>query len=188
MPPLTTHSMFCQFRQNRCNKYYKCFFFILIRIQMSLYVITIVRGSFYTKNVNVGQYYKDHLTSFAVTSFYFFRWSGKGGANHSSWLRSLVLNLHTTIFYWHIYTQCSPHANSSLRLVGIMASPFILLVLCWQVRPSDSGNTSPEWYHNISTSLFSLPGDIMLGGLFHINQLSSNLSQRMEPNNISCER
>ncbi|XP_034442404.1 taste receptor type 1 member 3 [Hippoglossus hippoglossus] len=69
-----------------------------------------------------------------------------------------------------------------------MASPFILLVLCWQFRPSDSVNASPKWYHNISTSLFSLPGDIMLGGLFHINQLSSNLSQRREPNNISCER
>ncbi|XP_019956997.2 taste receptor type 1 member 3 [Paralichthys olivaceus] len=67
-----------------------------------------------------------------------------------------------------------------------MASLFILLILCWQVRLSDSA--SPGWFQNISTSLFSLPGDIMLGGLFYINQLSSNLSQRTEPNNISCDR
>ncbi|KAK9528826.1 hypothetical protein VZT92_012965 [Zoarces viviparus] len=67
-----------------------------------------------------------------------------------------------------------------------MAAPFALLVLCWAFRPSCGEN--PEWFHNISTSLFNLPGDIMLGGLFPINQLSSNLSQRTEPNNISCER
>ncbi|XP_019747950.1 taste receptor type 1 member 3 [Hippocampus comes] len=47
--------------------------------------------------------------------------------------------------------------------------------------------TSPAWFQNISTSLFNLSGDIMLGGLFSINQLTSNLSQRTEPNDISCE-
>ncbi|AWP02602.1 putative taste receptor type 1 member 3 [Scophthalmus maximus] len=65
------------------------------------------------------------------------------------------------------------------------SSSFILLVLCWEFRLSCS--VKPEWFHNVSTSLFSLPGDIMLGGLFSINQLSSNLSQRWEPNNLRCE-
>ncbi|XP_039972000.1 taste receptor type 1 member 3 [Xiphias gladius] len=69
-----------------------------------------------------------------------------------------------------------------------MAAPFILLVLCWEFRLSCSAHGSPEWFRNISTSLFSLSGDIMLGGLFPINQLTSNLSQRREPNNVSCER
>ncbi|XP_034388123.1 taste receptor type 1 member 3 [Cyclopterus lumpus] len=67
-----------------------------------------------------------------------------------------------------------------------MAAPFTLLVLCCTFRLSCTENP-PEWFHNISTSLFDLSGDIMLGGLFPINQLSSNLSQRREPNNISCE-
>ncbi|XP_056294162.1 taste receptor type 1 member 3 [Pseudoliparis swirei] len=67
-----------------------------------------------------------------------------------------------------------------------MAAPLTLLVLCCAFRLSCTKNP-PEWFHNISTSLFSLSGDIMLGGLFPINQLSSNLSQRREPNNISCE-
>ncbi|XP_058488206.1 taste receptor type 1 member 3-like [Solea solea] len=69
-----------------------------------------------------------------------------------------------------------------------MVSPFILLVLCWQFRLGCCVNGSPEWFNDISTNLFSLPGDIMLGGLFSINDLSSNLSQRTKPNNISCEK
>uniref|UniRef100_A0A665UPG3 Taste receptor type 1 member 3 n=1 Tax=Echeneis naucrates TaxID=173247 RepID=A0A665UPG3_ECHNA len=68
-----------------------------------------------------------------------------------------------------------------------MAAPVILLVLCWAFRLSCSLNDLPEWFNNISTSLFYLPGDIMLGGLFPINELSSNLSERTEPNNIRCE-
>ncbi|XP_059185839.1 taste receptor type 1 member 3 [Centropristis striata] len=67
-----------------------------------------------------------------------------------------------------------------------MAAPFTLLVLCSVFRLSCSVST-PEWFNNISTSLFSSSGDIMLGGLFPINRLSSNLSQRTEPKNISCE-
>ncbi|XP_034543607.1 taste receptor type 1 member 3 [Notolabrus celidotus] len=67
-----------------------------------------------------------------------------------------------------------------------MAAPFPLLILCLTFRLSHSV-TSPEWFNNISTSLFDLPGDIMLGGLFSINDLTSNLTQRREPNNISCE-
>ncbi|KAI3369945.1 hypothetical protein L3Q82_024752 [Scortum barcoo] len=73
-----------------------------------------------------------------------------------------------------------------LQLICIMAAPFILLVLCWALRLSCSVN-SPEWFQNISTSLFNLSGDVMLGGLFPINLLTSNLSERREPDNISCE-
>uniref|UniRef100_A0A4W6FLK3 Taste receptor type 1 member 3 n=1 Tax=Lates calcarifer TaxID=8187 RepID=A0A4W6FLK3_LATCA len=68
-----------------------------------------------------------------------------------------------------------------------MAATFTLLALCWALRLSCSVHSSPEWFQNLSTSLFSLPGDIVLGGLFPINDLSSNLSERREPDNISCE-
>ncbi|XP_070703451.1 taste receptor type 1 member 3 [Pempheris klunzingeri] len=67
-----------------------------------------------------------------------------------------------------------------------MAAPVMLLVLCWAIGQSCSVS-SPEWFQDISTNLFNLSGDIMLGGLFPINQLSSNISQRMEPNSIRCE-
>ncbi|XP_051272037.1 taste receptor type 1 member 3 [Dicentrarchus labrax] len=67
-----------------------------------------------------------------------------------------------------------------------MAAHVILLVLCCAFRLSSSAST-PAWFDNISTSLFNLSGDIMLGGLFPINQLTSNLSERTEPDNISCE-
>ncbi|XP_068449840.1 taste receptor type 1 member 3 [Clinocottus analis] len=73
-----------------------------------------------------------------------------------------------------------------LSVICIMVGPLSLLVLCFAFRLSCTENL-PEWFHNISTSLFNLPGDIMLGGLFPINQLSSNLSQRREPNSIRCE-
>ncbi|XP_061688270.1 taste receptor type 1 member 3 [Syngnathoides biaculeatus] len=61
-----------------------------------------------------------------------------------------------------------------------------LLVLCWTSRLTFC-MTSPEWFQNISTNLFNLSGDIMLGGLFTINQLTSNLTQRTKPNDIRCE-
>nr|XP_061814066.1 taste receptor type 1 member 3-like [Nerophis lumbriciformis] len=61
-----------------------------------------------------------------------------------------------------------------------------LLVLCWTFRLTCS-MTSPAWFQNISTSLFNLSGDIMLGGLFAINQMTGNLSQRTEPNDMNCE-
>ncbi|XP_054640489.1 taste receptor type 1 member 3 [Dunckerocampus dactyliophorus] len=66
-----------------------------------------------------------------------------------------------------------------------MAVCFQLLVLCWTVTYCVS---SPAWFQNISTSIFHLSGDIMLGGLFSINEVTSNLSQRTKPNDISCER
>ncbi|KAM3620901.1 uncharacterized protein V6R79_003512 [Siganus canaliculatus] len=67
-----------------------------------------------------------------------------------------------------------------------MAVSFILLFFCSALSFS-SGSSLPEWFHNISTNLFSLSGDIMIGGLFPINRLTSNLSERKEPNNISCQ-
>ncbi|XP_076607442.1 taste receptor type 1 member 3 [Chaetodon auriga] len=67
-----------------------------------------------------------------------------------------------------------------------MVAPVMLMVLCWAFRLSCSAGT-PEWFHNISTNLFNLSGDIKLGGLFPIKQLTSNLSQRREPDNISCD-
>ncbi|XP_047439495.1 taste receptor type 1 member 3 [Mugil cephalus] len=66
-----------------------------------------------------------------------------------------------------------------------MAPRCVLLVVCCCAF---SAGTSTEWFRNISTSLFHLNGDIKLGGLFPINELSSNLSDRKEPNAIRCER
>ncbi|XP_031422953.1 taste receptor type 1 member 3 [Clupea harengus] len=45
---------------------------------------------------------------------------------------------------------------------------------------------SADWLQNISTDLFRSPGDILLGGLFPINELTSNLSEREEPDEIQC--
>ncbi|XP_070815693.1 taste receptor type 1 member 3 [Chaetodon trifascialis] len=67
-----------------------------------------------------------------------------------------------------------------------MVAPVMLMVLCCAFRLSCSAGT-PKWFYNISTNLFNLSGDIKLGGLFPINQLTSNLSQRREPDNISCD-
>ncbi|XP_037108189.1 taste receptor type 1 member 3 [Syngnathus acus] len=67
-----------------------------------------------------------------------------------------------------------------------MAGCLNLLVLCWMMRLTCCV-TSPAWFQNITTNISNLSGDIMLGGLFAINQLSSNLSQRTEPNDIRCE-
>ncbi|XP_005943707.1 taste receptor type 1 member 3 [Haplochromis burtoni] len=67
-----------------------------------------------------------------------------------------------------------------------MASRFTLLVLCCFFTLGCS-ESLPEWVSNISTNLFSLSGDIMLGGLFPINDVTSNLSNITEPNQISCE-
>lgn len=67
----------------------------------------------------------------------------------------------------------------------IMAvSPTLLVFFCvFKLTYS-----TPAWFQNISTSLFNLPGDIKLGGLFPINELTSNLSQRTEPDQYSCDR
>ncbi|XP_041836839.1 taste receptor type 1 member 3 [Melanotaenia boesemani] len=67
-----------------------------------------------------------------------------------------------------------------------MALALILLVVYWHLGPGCSVS-SPEWFSNITTDLFSLPGDIMLGGLFPINKQPNNLSFLNEPDNIKCE-
>lgn len=79
------------------------------------------------------------------------------------------------------------HSSLHLRLIRSMAALAVTLVLVWAFGLSYSAS-SPEWFQNISTNLFNLSGDIILGGLFPINDLTSNLSQRREPDNISCER
>ncbi|KAJ0068902.1 hypothetical protein NL108_014010 [Boleophthalmus pectinirostris] len=65
-----------------------------------------------------------------------------------------------------------------------MVSTFRLLVLALVLGRS----TSNEWFKNISTSLFTLPGDILIGGLFPINQLTSNLSEQNKPGDVQCAR
>ncbi|XP_030634149.1 LOW QUALITY PROTEIN: taste receptor type 1 member 3 [Chanos chanos] len=45
---------------------------------------------------------------------------------------------------------------------------------------------NPSWFQNISTNLFKSPGDFLLGGIFPINVLTSNLSERVEPDDIHC--
>ncbi|XP_038125275.1 LOW QUALITY PROTEIN: taste receptor type 1 member 3 [Cyprinodon tularosa] len=68
-----------------------------------------------------------------------------------------------------------------------MVSRFSLLcVVCWAFKPCCTGS-SPEWFQNISTNLFSFPGDVNLGGLFPINQqTNNNISFISEPNSIKC--
>ncbi|XP_003973391.2 taste receptor type 1 member 3 [Takifugu rubripes] len=66
-----------------------------------------------------------------------------------------------------------------------MAVSPTLLVLFWIFKLTSA---TPAWFQNISTSLFNLPGDIKLGGLFPLNRLTSNLSQRTEPDQIICDR
>ncbi|XP_003459628.1 taste receptor type 1 member 3-like [Oreochromis niloticus] len=67
-----------------------------------------------------------------------------------------------------------------------MASRLTLLVFCFFFRLSCS-QSLPEWVSNISSNLFSLSGDIMLGGLFPINDITSSLSDITEPNQIRCK-
>ncbi|XP_063072738.1 taste receptor type 1 member 3-like [Engraulis encrasicolus] len=43
-----------------------------------------------------------------------------------------------------------------------------------------------DWLQNISTDLFRSSGDILIGGLFPINELTSDLSEREEPDDIEC--
>ncbi|KAM6980697.1 taste receptor type 1 member 3 [Aplochiton taeniatus] len=68
-----------------------------------------------------------------------------------------------------------------------MSMPVGLLVLYLAFGPGGVLGSS-AWYKNVTTDLFNLTGDILLGGLFSINVLSSNLSQRVEPDNITCDR
>ncbi|XP_024126448.1 taste receptor type 1 member 3 [Oryzias melastigma] len=66
-----------------------------------------------------------------------------------------------------------------------MAACLLLLVVCWLFRPVC---TSPEWFNNISTDLFSMPGDIKLGGLFPIKEQSNGTSNdSTKLNSITCD-
>nr|XP_054585967.1 taste receptor type 1 member 3 [Nothobranchius furzeri] len=67
-----------------------------------------------------------------------------------------------------------------------MASCFFLLCVVSLVFRSCCSMRSPEWFQNISTDLFSYPGDINLGGLFPIQQ-AKNISRIIAPNSIKCE-
>ncbi|KAI5093266.1 taste receptor type 1 member 3 precursor [Silurus meridionalis] len=60
-----------------------------------------------------------------------------------------------------------------------------MLILCCLMSSAHGAN--PAWFQNISTNLFKSPGDILLGGLFPINQLTSGLKERVEPDDISCK-
>lgn len=83
-----------------------------------------------------------------------------------------------------------PHMHtwlSALQLISVMMPPTALRLLLWAFGLNFS-SAVPTWFENISTNLFNLSGDIMLGGLFPINVLTSNLTQRTVPDNISCQR
>ncbi|XP_066528178.1 taste receptor type 1 member 3 [Hoplias malabaricus] len=67
-----------------------------------------------------------------------------------------------------------------------MAKQWTLLTLCFLLIAAHGEN--PVWFKNISTNLFRSPGDILLGGLFPINQLTSNLSDQVEPDDIRCDK
>lgn len=96
----------------------------------------------------------------------------------------LQVSLHTACFR---YAHCSHCPRFSLQLIYIMAPCLVLLVVCGAFLHGCS-TTLSGWFGNVSTSLFSLSGDILLGGLFPINLLTSNLSERKDPNNITCGR
>ncbi|KAA0707507.1 Taste receptor type 1 member 3 [Triplophysa tibetana] len=67
-----------------------------------------------------------------------------------------------------------------------MAIDRTLMVLCVILGSGISVN--PPWFENITTGLFRSPGDILIGGIFPIKELTSNLSQRVKPNDIHCDR
>ncbi|KAJ8359337.1 hypothetical protein SKAU_G00158620 [Synaphobranchus kaupii] len=79
-----------------------------------------------------------------------------------------------------------PAFQASQPLGARMEMPLGLLVLCW-VFGRGCGN-APQWFQNISTALFHSPGNFSVGGLFPINELTSNLSNREEPDDIHCDR
>ncbi|KAM9443980.1 taste receptor type 1 member 3 [Clarias gariepinus] len=66
-----------------------------------------------------------------------------------------------------------------------MAKLAKLLILCCLLSSANGAN--PPWFQKITTNLFKSPGDILLGGLFPINQLTSNLTERLEPDDVQCK-
>uniref|UniRef100_A0A8C1H935 Taste receptor type 1 member 3 n=3 Tax=Cyprinus carpio TaxID=7962 RepID=A0A8C1H935_CYPCA len=69
-------------------------------------------------------------------------------------------------------------------ILKTMAKEWTLLWLCGLLGSGFSEN--PSWFKNISTSLFKSPGDILIGGLFPINKLTSDLSKRVKPDDLEC--
>lgn len=67
-----------------------------------------------------------------------------------------------------------------------MAMEWTLMVLCGILGSGLSDN--PPWFINITTDLFRSPGDIMIGGIFPIKKLTSNLSERVKPDDVHCDR
>lgn len=67
-----------------------------------------------------------------------------------------------------------------------MSGQWILVI--WGCLLNSGYGANPPWFQNITTNLFKSTGDILLGGLFPINQLTSNLTERVEPDDISCSR
>ncbi|XP_052465223.1 taste receptor type 1 member 3 [Carassius gibelio] len=65
-----------------------------------------------------------------------------------------------------------------------MAKEWTLLLLCGILGSGCS--EKPAWFKNITTSLFKSPGDILIGGLFPINELTSDLSKRVKPDDLEC--
>ncbi len=67
-----------------------------------------------------------------------------------------------------------------------MAKEWTLLVLCAILVSGLSAK--PSWFKNITTDLFKSPGDILIGGLFPINEMTSDLSKRVKPDDLECNR
>ncbi|KAG9352932.1 hypothetical protein JZ751_017508 [Albula glossodonta] len=97
-----------------------------------------------------------------------------------------------------VWQQVEPNFAPALKKWGLLhktlcflslslSAALVLLFLCWMFGRSCNGQT-PQWFQDISTALFHSPGNFSIGGLFPINELTSNLSQREEPDDIHCDR
>ncbi|TRY76144.1 hypothetical protein DNTS_031477 [Danionella cerebrum] len=62
---------------------------------------------------------------------------------------------------------------------------WIFLALC-SISLRSGNCENPPWFKNITTNLFRSPGDILIGGLFPISQLTSDLSKREKPDDVEC--
>lgn len=141
----------------------------------------------HTTNVNVGHCLRAHLAWYELIGCH--DGTARGPIRKADWGPAPIgFAYNNTCWHRsHTYTHGSHTCGVSLQLIGIMVPPAALLLLLWAFGLNFSAAV-PQWFQNISTNLFNLSGDIMLGGLFPINILTSNLSQRTVPDNISCQR
>ncbi|KAJ0068901.1 hypothetical protein NL108_014011 [Boleophthalmus pectinirostris] len=65
------------------------------------------------------------------------------------------------------------------------STSFRLLIFCCVVNLG-YGLSSNEWFKDVPTDLFNLSGDVILGGLFPTRLLTSNLSERTKPDELTC--